>query len=211
MQRSVFSLAVLMGTILSAQVREEIPLEPPANVPVATPAPESDKAETPAVDELPAPDLESQPVADSAELTAPLVVKSADEDAATQVQSEVKELPLQEDGKQADVPSIRSPDLHFGTRTPAPRYERSLADRVVPRNNDRWDRVRLNAQKRAARRRFRIATMKWINYSKIRPVVGATPTTSIYTPRLPALRLDTSDYWDTLVDASAKSTEGQDQ
>ena len=77
-----------------------------------------------------------------------------------------------------------------------PRYERSLADRVVPQSNPRRDLVRLNAARRAARRRFRIATMKLLNYSKIRPAVGATPTTSYYTPGWRATELDTSAYWD---------------
>jgi len=92
--------------------------------------------------------------------------------------------------------TIKLPEPVDTKPTQQPRYERSLADRVVPQTNPRRDLVRLNAARRAARRRFRIATMKWLNYSKIRPAVGATPTTSYYTPSWRAFELDTSAYWD---------------
>ena len=210
MHKLVFSLAVLMGTVLVAQIPEEIPLEPPANRPNVAAETETDTA-IPAV-EVEA--LDPGKVGGSRDETPPAPVAEAVE-AVDVVQPETAAndpaandsvpLVLRPNVKWANTPN----DANDGAPTPIelsgpvdtnpdlePRYERSLADRVVPQSNPRRDRVRLNAAKRAARRRFRIATMKWLNYSKIRPTAGATPTTSYYTPSWRSFELDTSAYWD---------------
>ncbi|MAV33980.1 MAG: hypothetical protein CMJ59_00850 [Planctomycetaceae bacterium] len=217
MHRSVFFLAILMGTIFSAQVPEEIPLEPPANTPNVAPAidadevPEADAGPAATVDKPPADAIDAPAVAEPGELVAPTVVEPPTAEVVTPPVTAVEEQPSVDDTKQADALRLGSPARPAAESVPVPRYERSLADRVVPRNSDRWDRVRFNAEKRAARRRYRIAAMKLLNHSKIRPAVGATPSTSRYTTRRRWQRVDTSAYWETLAGTAEGSVDGQDQ
>ena len=217
MHRSVFFLAILMGTIFSAQVPEEIPLEPPANTPNLAPAidadevPEAEAGPAATVDKPPAAAIEAPAVVEPGELVAPTVVEPPTAEVVAPPVTAVEERPSVDGNKQDDALRLGSPARTAAESVPVPRYERSLADRVVPRNSDRWDRVRFNAEKRAARRRYRIAAMKLLNHSKIRPAVGATPSTSRYTTRRRWQRVDTSAYWETLAGTAEGSVDGQDQ
>lgn len=210
MYKLVFSLAVLMGTVLAAQIPEEIPLEPPANQPNAVAETETDSAIPDEKVEILDPGEainstdERPPVPVVAKVEAGELVEPA-VPADEPVPADPNELVLPPKLERAKISSDSNNDQPATIEFPRtvdtkpaqePRYERSLADRVAPQTNPRRDLVRLNAARRAARRRFRIATMKWLNYSKIRPAAGATPTTSYYTPSWRAFELDTSAYWD---------------
>ena len=208
MYKLVFSLAILMGTVLVAQVPEEIPLEPPANQPneVAVPdaAVSNEKAEilspgqavAPVEERPPVPTVEQVEVGELVEPDAPADTSGLANPNELILPPKVKGAGIASDSNNDQPETIELPKSVKAKPAQGPRYERSLADRVVPQSTPRRDLVRLNAARRAARRRFRIATMKWLNYSKIRPAVGATPTTSYYTPGWRATELDTSAYWD---------------
>ncbi|MEE3371812.1 MAG: hypothetical protein VX346_20945 [Planctomycetota bacterium] len=210
MHRLVFSLAVLMGTVLVAQIPEEIPLEPPANQPNEVVEPVTDSAIPDEKVEIlnlgkPVNSIDERPPVPADEKNAAGELAEPDIPADEPVPANPNELVLPPKAERTEIASesngnpagtIELPKQVDAKPTQESRYERSLADRVVPQSNPRRDLVRLNAARRAARRRFRIATMKWLNYSKIRPAVGATPTTSYYTPSWRAFEVDTSAYWD---------------
>ena len=208
MHKLVFSLAILMGTVLVAQIPGEIPLEPPANQPnevaEADSAVSNEKAEIldpgQAVDSIderpPVPTDEQVEAGDLVEPDAPADTSALANPNELVLPPKVEGAGITSDSNKDQPATIELPKSVEVKPAQGPRYERSLADRVAPQSNPRRDLVRLNAARRAARRRFRIATMKWFNYSKIRPAVGATPTTSYYTPGWRATELDTSAYWD---------------
>lgn len=83
----------------------------------------------------------------------------------------------------AQQPSGSPRDASLADVTPTPTESMWLYVQEMRRYDDPRLAVRRNAEARAEQRRARIAASKWLGYSKQRPMVMPTPTTSFYGPQ----------------------------
>ena len=86
--------------------------------------------------------------------------------------------------QQPEPPRAQVTDARLPQVTPTPTESMWLYVQEMRRYDDPKQAVRRNAEARAGQRRARIAAAKWLGYSKQRPMVMPTPTTSFYGPQL---------------------------